>query len=106
MAPNHLSDLHFQYPDVVQHWHPQSQPYAGADALMTVLGTGWKTGETVILENRWFSGRRCVGICRFELKRGDETVVMPIIVNPYVERLIWEHQLQVVPAERAESAQV
>ncbi|HEX2906873.1 MAG TPA: hypothetical protein VHO69_08440 [Phototrophicaceae bacterium] len=83
--------------DIYRHWHPQSQEYAGGDALATALFMGWKAKEIILMDRRWHGGgARRVNIYHFELTRGDETLAMPVLGNPYVERVITELGLRVV----------
>jgi hypothetical protein len=80
-----------------RHWHADSEMFAGGDSLSTALFLGWTMGETVHLEEHWYAGTRRVAVFYFELTRGDETVTMPVIGNPYVDRLIAMNGVQVVP---------
>ena len=36
------SNYHVQYLDVTKHWDPDSENYAGGDALVTALSRGWR----------------------------------------------------------------
>lgn len=80
--------------DIYRHWSPQSEDYAGGDALATALYLGWKTKDMVLVERRWQGGSRRINIYHFELTRGSETMAMPILCNPYVERLVLEQGLR------------
>lgn len=82
--------------DIYRHWHPQSQPYAGGDALATAIFLGWKVKDVVLMECRWQGGSRRINIYHFELTRGGDTLAMPVLCNPYVERLVLEQGLRVV----------
>ncbi|MBI5667561.1 MAG: hypothetical protein HZC41_06095 [Chloroflexi bacterium] len=81
--------------DIYRHWQPQSEYYAGGDALATALYLGWQASDIVLLERRWQGGSRRINIYHFELSRGDDTMAMPVLGNPYVERLIAEQGLRV-----------
>lgn len=86
--------------DIYRHWHPGSEKYGGGDSLATAVYMGWKTREIVYREEHWRAGR-CSMTYHFTLERDDETMVMPVISNPYVRRFISEAPVQVVPiAER------
>ncbi|PJF30096.1 MAG: hypothetical protein CUN52_05000 [Phototrophicales bacterium] len=76
------------YFDVSQHWHPESEKYAGGDALVTLLAEGWEIQREVGVEDRFFAGLRSVSVYHLTLKRGDETMKMPVIRNPYINRII------------------
>jgi len=82
--------------DIYRHWHPQSELYAGGDALATAVFLGWKTKDVVLMERRWQGGSRRINIYHFELTLGSESMAMPVVGNPYVERLIIEQGLRVV----------
>lgn len=101
MVEYRLSDLHFQYADVIQHWHCDSQPHAGGDALLTALYSGWQVGETVLQEDHWFAGMRYVAVYHFALTRGGETMIMPVINNPYVTRFVGQSSLRVRPFDES-----
>ena len=78
---------HFDYMDVIRHWSPVSEKYAGGDALATLLNQGWQINETVLFEEYWHSGTRPVVIYHIELIRNSETLKMPVLTNPYVRRI-------------------
>ncbi len=92
--------------DVYRHWHARSQKYAGGDSLATALYLGWELKPVVFTELHWFSGARHTTIFHFELVRDGETQSMSVIATPYVERLIAEQSLQVVPLSRQKPVRV
>lgn len=99
MSP--LDRLHVEEDlNVYRHWHAHSEKFAGGDALATLLLTGWLMRDAVFVDTYWLSGSREVRVYHFELLRDDQSVSIPVIGNPYVERLIALHQVQVVPIER------
>ncbi len=98
---NGLFAIEEDFIDTYRHWHPQSEPYAGGDALATALFMGWKSKNIVLLEHHWLGGSRRINIYHFELLHGDQSVAMPVISNPYVERLIVEQGLRVVHLSRS-----
>lgn len=89
-------NLHFDYIDVTRHWCPRSQRYAGGDALVTFLSDGWAMSNQVYREEHWKNGR-VVRVYYFELNRNDDTLMMGVIANPYVDRLVDESELRVMP---------
>jgi len=95
------SDAHFAYMDVVTHWCPQSQPFAGGDALITYIDDGWEIGSQVFYEEFEHRGGRQVVVYYFEMHRGNQIVRMPVINNPYVTRLVQVLNVDVVPTARA-----
>jgi hypothetical protein len=88
MSNSSSNNYHMDYFDVSQHWHPESEKYAGGDALVTLLAEGWEIQREVGVEDRFFAGLRSVSVYHLTLKRGDETMKMPVIRNPYINRII------------------
>jgi hypothetical protein len=72
---------------VKRHWDAASERYAGGDSLANLLQAGW-TPLQVVIEVNGRPTHRWVTVYHFELKRGDKTVVMPVIANPWVKRLV------------------
>lgn len=91
---------------VYRHWHPQSQKFAGGDCLATALFLGWTFNPVVLVDTYWHFGTRQVNVYHFELIRDAETVTMPVLGNPYVDRLIAEHNLEVIPVDRSEKLRI
>lgn len=75
-------------PDLQRHWHPQSEAYAGVDALFTALDRGWRIAGKIRRDERFLSEARSVIIFHFELKRADEWIQMPVLSNPCLLRLL------------------
>ncbi len=94
---NHVSESVFSYPDVRRHWSASSEKYAGGDALLTKLSQGWATAGTVYTEMHRLSSARSVTVFIFELQRGQERLIMPVIANPCVDQLIRHRALMVKP---------
>ena len=46
MLRHSFDNLKIGYCDVCRHWHPHSEQYAGADALLTALHRGGLVAET------------------------------------------------------------
>jgi hypothetical protein len=99
MIQEQLSDLHYAYMDMIRHWHPESEKYTGGDALFTAMEDGWQIGETVRFEEYWHAGVRAVLVYYFELNRGDETMIMPVLRNPFVNRMVRSLPVKLVPVE-------
>ena len=93
-APN-LTNFHVEYMDVVQHWSPNSEKFAGADSLLTLLYDGWQMNRTVKRREHWFAGMRSVYIYHIELERNGEKVTMPVVHNPYINRMIRSNNITV-----------
>jgi hypothetical protein len=84
-----------------RHWHPQSQAYAGSDCLLHALDCGWRVGQVAHC-SQCNSGNRRVLVYYFKLQRGDEALVMPVISNPYIERLLASSPLKIVVTAEAD----
>lgn len=96
-----MMDLSCQPLDVPRHWHSLSQVYAGGDCLLSALDCGW-TVRQVVHCGQCHSGYRRSLVYYFELQRGDETLVMPVINNPFIERLLAGSLLEVVVVQEAD----
>ncbi len=86
---------HFDYLDVTRHWCAKSEPYAGGDGLVTFLNDGWKMENTVYEEIYWHAGVRQIKIIHFDLRRGEESFTLPVLINPYIRRLLASLPIQV-----------
>lgn len=92
-----ISNWHYAYMAMIRHWHPESEKYTGGDALFTALENGWQLHQEVEYEEYWLAGVRSVLVYRFKLTRDGETMVMPVIRNPYVNRIVREMRATLVP---------
>lgn len=99
MAAQQLSNLHYAYSHLIRHWHAASERYTGGDALFTALDEGWTFDDSVTYEEHWIAGAQCVVVFLFELKRGAETMTMPVITNPFVQRLLLNMEAKLVAAK-------
>lgn len=97
------SNSHFEYMDVVRHWSPVSQKYAGGDAVITLLNEGWRVNEVVFHEEYWHAGSRPVTIYHLDMVRGDEQMHVPVLSNPYVRRMIENLPVHVHPWNQRQS---
>lgn len=93
------TDFHVDYPDIVHHWSPVSEKYAGADCLVTAVRNGWRVIGEVYVENFWHAGTRLTSVFHVKMVRGDTTMVMPVISNPYAHRLIHMNRVTLQPIE-------
>jgi len=96
-----LTDYHFAYLDLYRHWHADSERYTGGDALNTAMDEGWIINDVVNFQEIEHIGARGTVIYHFELVRRDETVIMHVIGNPYVDRLVMVMQFKLVPLAKA-----
>lgn len=99
------SNYHVEYMQVTQHWCEKSEDFAGADALITAFTDGWEAHPVVEYEDRHFAGMRSIRVYHIHLSReGDDDVVMPVIHNPYVNKLIVSKGMRLI-ARNAATAQ-
>lgn len=96
---SNVSNFHMQYSDLTsQHWHAESARYAGGDHLMTALEKDWDIQRCEMVRH-WYAGMRSVRIYEFELVKDQQTVVMPVLDNPYVERFIIDEGIDLIEVE-------
>jgi hypothetical protein len=100
MLESNAVNWHTSYWRMVRHWHVGSEAYAGGDCLLTALNEGWTVSTQVTADEHWHAGTRCVKVYSFELTFGDATVTMPVITNPFVERLIAQSALRIFPQRK------
>ncbi|MEM9951362.1 MAG: hypothetical protein AAF846_07175 [Chloroflexota bacterium] len=105
MAKNkavNVANYHVQYSDLTsQHWHPNSESFAGGDNLITALEKKWEI-DNCKLTRHWYAGMRSVRVYEFTLSKGDVTVIMPVLDNPYIERFIVDEGINYTVAESAQ----
>jgi hypothetical protein len=85
---------------IVRHWDGVSEKYAGGDSLLTALYTGWKLPEVVFVERHWHAGSRRVNVYHFKLTCDGDSLTMPVIGNPFVTRLLMEHNIRLIPVAK------
>jgi hypothetical protein len=91
---------------IYRHWHGQSEKFAGGDCLATAIFLGWHFNPVVLVDTYWHFGTRQVHVYHFELLRDNDTMSMPVLGNPYVDRMIAEHRLSAVPVDRSEKLRI
>lgn len=104
MKITQLTDFHFAYQDRIRHWHPGSELYTGGDALITAVEDGWDISTLVGSEEHRHQGARTTTVYYFELTRSRETLLMPVISNPFVDRLVSELNLKLQPMPKDHNA--
>ena len=77
-----------------RHWDPRSQPYAGADQLLSALSQGWQADAVVDWQDHGRGGRQ-IAVYGFVLVRQEQQRRMWVVANPCVTRLIADAALQV-----------
>lgn len=98
---NKMNEIFVHTSDLTRHWCPQSQRYAGGDALLTFLNNGWEIQDDIYYEEYWHGGARRVLIYYFVLARGAECVTMRVVSNPLVDRLLGKLPVRVLAAQSA-----
>lgn len=102
MINSYLTEGQTRYTEVPRHWCPQSEPYTGADSLITALREGWTVSRIVYRQDILHGGCRRSCVYYFELKRDAEAVTMPIISTPFIVRFIASQQMRVVHTAESE----
>lgn len=94
---SNVTNYHMQYLDVTsQHWDASSATFAGGDHLMTALDNDWFVKECRLVKH-WYTGARFVKIYEFHLiNDAGDTLTMPVIHNPYIERFIDEERIELI----------
>ena len=82
-----------------RHWHHKSERFAGGDCLATALMTGWVLKVPIIMDVYWCMGSRQVNVYHCDLVRDEERMHMPVLGNPYMDRLIQQMELPVIVSE-------
>jgi hypothetical protein len=97
MADIRSSDFHADYSEVHRHWDPRSERYAGGDALITAISTGWRLMEPIFEQEYWHSGMRRISVYHATLERNGERIIMPVLANPFIRRGLRGRTLDVRP---------
>ena len=96
MRLRHTIYTHEKFTEQNLHWCPKSEEYAAGSHLIAALRSGWNLAEPRIKARQvWRNGRRPLTLYHFALTRGHQTMLMPVLSNPYVERYIIQHRISV-----------
>lgn len=96
---------HEHYTTTARHFCPDSEAYTGADSLLTAQREGWQiVGRMIYREDVLLRGSRFCTVYYFRLQRGSKYMTMPIICNPYIQRMIRQYHLQVMPHSRQQQS--
>jgi hypothetical protein len=79
-----------------RYWGPQSEEYASGDALLQALDDGWQVHDVIFRQEVWLNEGRRTFVYHISLKRGDDTLKMKMVYNPFIARLIYRFNVQVV----------
>lgn len=89
MITNAREGWHEFYMKNPRHWCPRSEPYTGADSLLTALDQGWQViNNAVYREVVMFNHRRRTTIFYFRLYKDGHTRTMAVIRNPFVVHMV------------------
>lgn len=79
-----------------RHWDEVSERYTGGDALFTAMDDGWTIRGVIFRQEHWLAGVRRVTVYHVELERDGESRRMVIVQNPYVTKMLYGMDAQVV----------
>ena len=88
---------HSHYTDTDRHFAPKSEIYTGADSLITAQRNGWRLVNIAYEEAVQMRGGRYTSLYYFKLVRGNEKMVMPIVANPFIERMLMRLKILLLP---------
>ena len=93
MTINNPQGMHEYYTATDRHWHAGSEPYTGGDSLLTAIRNGWNLLNLAYEHKMELRGGRTVCVYYFQLIRSSERIVMPVVENPFIERLLIERKM-------------
>lgn len=85
-----------EYDDDYRHWSPTSQPFTSAEVLLQHLRDGWQLQDRVTVRTFPCFSRRCVRLYTFLVLLDNRHSTIPVLENPVVLRLIYQHGLKLV----------
>lgn len=88
---------HHTYTETDRHFHARSQSYAGADCILTAQRNGWLLANIAYREDHELRGGRFTTVYHFKLIRHTETMIMPVVNNPFVTKMLERHNIDVRP---------
>lgn len=93
---------HTYYMRTARHFCAQSERYTGADSLLTAQQNGWRLFGIAYREDVMLLGGRHTTLYHFKMVRGRQTLIMPIVENPFVLRMLKQHRVNILPIIAAE----
>ena len=106
MSSHFQEPPHWRYTHHPRHTSASSEPYTGADSLLSALRSGWQVEGDVSRSEIWRGVGRLTVVYRFTLRLGDDRRTLAVIDNPYVTRFIVSNNLRVVPYLRPDTVSV
>ena len=90
-----------KYLDKNVHWHPKSQPYASGHQLNSKLNNGWIIDNIVFrTEHHVQVTHRTITFYVIVLIKDGEKLNMPVLANPFVDRIVKKAGVKVFNVER------
>lgn len=97
MELNQTIYTHEKYTEGDQYWSAESEEYAAASQLISIMRDGWMLAlPRVSARQIWNSGSRPRTVYDFTLMRGSQLMIMPVLSNPYIERYIIQNDLRII----------
>ena len=88
---------HEKFTEGDQYWSADSEDYAAASQLISILRDGWNLAlPRVSARQIWNSGSRPRTVYDFTLMRASELMIMPVLSNPFIERYIIQNDIRVI----------
>ena len=98
MSVYHPDGTHEPYTRTNRHWCAKSETYyTGADSLLTAQRMGWQLTDIIYYEDVRFAGNRFTTVYHVVLRRNQERRVMPVLCNPFMQRLVEQPHIQLYP---------
>ncbi|MGJ3237483.1 MAG: hypothetical protein ACFE0Q_02140 [Anaerolineae bacterium] len=88
---------HTKYTETDRHFSPKSERYTGADSLITAQRNGWRLINIAYEEQIEMRGGRHTTLYYFKLTRNNDKMIMPIIATPFVERMLLNRRVVLLP---------
>ena len=90
-----------KYLDKDIHWHAESQPFASGHQLNSKLHNGWGIDDIVFrTEHHVKVTHRTITFYVIVLVKDGEKLNMPVLANPYVDRIVKQAGVKVFNVER------
>jgi len=96
MSKINQTQSHEYYTQTPRHWCALSETITGGDSLLTALEQGWIIEGEILREIVLFRGSRTSEVFHFTLSKAGQMRVMTVTSNPFVVRLVAEHEMSVI----------
>jgi hypothetical protein len=85
--------VHERFTETNRHFSPASEHYTGADSLLTAQRYDWRLVNIAYEDQVQMRGGRFTSLYYFKLIRNNETMIMPILSNPFVLRMLEKRRM-------------